>query len=228
MPERGAFIALEGIDGSGTTTHASRLVAALRQSGICVELTCEPSPGPVGMLLRQMLGAVGDQPRAGWAALALLFAADRAQHVEATILPALERGCWVVSDRYVLSSLVYQTTDAAQDETALSWVTALNSRVPRPDLTLVLDVCPEVAEERRSLRAAAREIFDDSATQQRLARAYAAAEQLVPGDRLVHIDAEGAVEQVAARILRAVHDAGLAGSQGRAWPSEGQVFAKPR
>ncbi|MBN1612175.1 MAG: dTMP kinase [Polyangiaceae bacterium] len=215
MPDRrGAFIALEGIDGSGTTTHAHRLVDALRQSGLGVELTCEPSRGPVGLLLRQLLGAVDDEPRAGWSTLALLFAADRAHHVEATILPALGSGCWVVSDRYVLSSLVYQSTDAAGDETALSWIAALNSRVPRPDLTLVLDVSPELAERRRRLRTTVREIFDDGETQQRLARAYAAAEELVPGDRLVHIDAEGAVEEVAERILSAVWDAGLAGSLG--------------
>jgi dTMP kinase len=212
---RGAFIALEGIDGSGTTTHARLLVAALRRSGLCVELTCEPSQGPVGLLLRQLLGAGDGERRAGWSTLALLFAADRAQHVEATIVPALQSGCWVVSDRYVLSSLVYQSTDGACDETALPWIVALNSRVPRPDLTLVLDVPPEVAEERRRLRATAREIFDDGETQQRLARAYAAAEQLVPGDRLVHIDADGAVEQVAERVLGAVRATGLAGSLGR-------------
>jgi dTMP kinase len=211
---RGAFIVLEGIDGSGTTTHARLLVAALRRGGLHVELTCEPSRGPVGLLLRQLLGAADDKPRAGWSTLALLFAADRSHHVEATILPALRSGCWVVSDRYVLSSLVYQSTDAGVDETALPWVVALNSRVPRPDLTVVLDVTPRVAEQRRRLRATVREIFDDSKTQQDLARAYAAAEQLVPGERLVHVDADGAVEQVAERVLRAVRDAGLAGSLG--------------
>jgi dTMP kinase len=211
---RGAFIVLEGIDGSGTTTHARLLVAALRRSGLRVELTCEPSRGPVGLLLRQLLGAVDGKPRAGWSTLALLFAADRTQHVEATILPALRNGCWVVSDRYVLSSLVYQSTDAAGDGTALPWVVALNSRVPRPDLTLVLDVSPEAAEERRRLRAAAREIFDDSETQWRLARAYATAEELVPGDRVVHINADGTVEEVAERVLGSVQDAGLAGSLG--------------
>jgi dTMP kinase len=212
---RGVFIALEGIDGSGTTTHADRLVTALRRSGLCVELTCEPSQGPIGQLLRKLLGAVEDRPPLRWSTLALLFAADRAHHVEATILPALQRGCWVVSDRYVLSSLVYQSTSAADDEGALAWIVALNSRVLRPDLTVVLDVSPEVAEQRRRSRAGAPDIFDDCGTQQRLAQAYAGAERLVPGDRLVHVDGDDAIERVAERIFSAVSGAGLTDSQGR-------------
>jgi dTMP kinase len=216
MPERkGAFIALEGIDGSGTTTHAGLLAAALQERGLRVELTCEPSRGPVGLLLRQLLSSADDRPPMGWTAMALLFAADRAHHVQSMILPALEDGCWVVSDRYVLSSLVYQSSTATGDEAALPWIVALNSRVPRPDLTLVLDLPPDVAEERRRSRDAAPELFDDSETQRRLARAYARAERLAPGDRLIHIDAHDEVERVAERILGAVRDSGLAGSLGR-------------
>lgn len=209
------FIVLEGIDGSGTTTHASLLVDALRQRGLRVDLTCEPSPGPVGVLLRSLLCAKEDSRAPGWSTLALLFAADRVHHAETTILPALQSGRWVVSDRYVLSSLVYQSTSAVGDASVLPWLVTLNGRVPRPDLTVVLDVSPEVAEVRRRTRIGAVDIFDDSETQQRLARAYANAEQLVPGDRLVHVDAHDAVERVAQRVLEAVEDAGLAISEGR-------------
>jgi dTMP kinase len=100
------FIALEGIDGSGTTTQKARLAAALRDRGLDVLETFEPSEGPLGTMARGMLR--GDDPAAP-DLLALVFAADRLEHLSRCIEPALAAGRTVICDRYVLSSLVYQS-----------------------------------------------------------------------------------------------------------------------
>src|SRR6516165_4543536 len=98
----GRFVVLEGIDGSGTTTQVARLADRLRGQGVLVRATREPSDGPVGTLVRQVLtGRVvvpgGRAP--GWATMALLFAADRMDHVESEIEPVVAQSGVVVSDR---------------------------------------------------------------------------------------------------------------------------------
>ena len=108
----GRFIVLEGIDGAGTTTQCARLAARLRAGKAPVRTTREPSDGPVGATIRQILagrvvGAGGRAP--GWATMALLFAADRADHIDAEIEPFLSTGGTVISDRYDASSLAYQS-----------------------------------------------------------------------------------------------------------------------
>lgn len=208
------FIVVEGIDGSGTTTHARLLADALRERGVEVEATFEPSDGPVGRLVREALAHPQAGATFGWAAMALLFAADRMDHAERTIVPALQSGRWVISDRFDLSSIVYQSLTATVDEPVIPWIRQLNGRVPRPDLTIVLDVAADVAEARRLQRGSAREMYDDSGLQERLARAYASAEQLVPGDRVVHVGAEEHLPVVARNVLDAVRTAGLLPEQG--------------
>src|SRR6185369_8913434 len=109
-PHRAIFVVLEGIDGSGTTTQLGRLQAYLERRGRAVHPTREPSTGPVGRLLREILlgqhRLPGGEPADGLA-MALLFAADRRDHVRREIEPALGAGRDVVSDRYLLSSLAY-------------------------------------------------------------------------------------------------------------------------
>jgi dTMP kinase len=202
---RGAFIVLEGIDGSGSTTQARLLVERLIGAGMDALFTCEPSDGPIGELIRRALQrrlstADGDPVGLDWATLSLLFAADRADHAERTILPALKTGRNVVSDRYDLSSLAYQsaTSDSAPD--VLSWIRQLNSRVLRPDLTFIVDVAAETAERRRLQRGAAAELFEVPELQRKLAEIYRMGEQLVPLDRVVHVDGEQDVASVAAEI----------------------------
>ena len=203
------FVVIEGIDGSGTTTHARLLTSWLAEQGLQVESTCEPSAGPVGRLVRDVLGGPSEAEPPGWAVMALLFAADRMDHAERTILPATRSGRWVICDRYDLSSLVYQSVTATTAEPVVAWIRELNLRVPRPDLTIVLDVAPEVAEQRRLRRGGSREIYDDAALQTRLANTYGRAEDLVPEDRVVHVRAELPVEAVAARVVEVVRATGL-------------------
>jgi len=190
------FIVLEGIDGSGTTTQLRALAARLRAARKTVVTTGEPTPGPVGLLLRQILEGKLGAGHFDWVTLALLFAADRAHHVQSLINPTVQQGAIVVCDRYDLSSRIYQSVTAPDPDTALPWVCALNDRVPRPDITFVLDVDPDLAEQRRAKRGADAELFEKAALQRRLAQAYGNAEHYVPNDRLAHVRGDKAIDEV--------------------------------
>jgi len=206
----GVFVVVEGIDGSGSTTHTKLLAKALRARGLKVVETCEPTPGPIGSLIRQVLqrrlivpDATG--PRAfAWSTMALLFAADRMDHLDTTIVPALREGAIVLSDRYDLSSLAYQSLTAPGGERVVPWIRELNAAALRPDLTIVIDVPVEVAEERRRARGGVEEMFETRDLQTRLSAVYADAERLVPNDKVTHVMGVGAVSDVAANILNAV------------------------
>lgn len=165
----GRFIAIEGIDGSGTTLQTRALAAWLRGRGHEVVETREPSGGPIGRLVRESLHV--DAAPLDPAALALLFAADRLDHVAREIEPARRRGAVVVSDRYLLSSLAYQGLDCDLD-----WVRTINRAAPAPDLYLFLRVPAEVAFARVQQRAAAGgaavERFDALELQRRIADLY--------------------------------------------------------
>ena len=162
---RGSLIALEGIDGAGTTTQARLLVDSLCQAGQRAHLTREPSDGPLGRLIRQVLRhQTGPVDRA---ALALLFAADRVDHLQREIEPMLAQGAHVVTDRYVYSSLAYQSMDLE-----LEWVATINTLAPEADLTIYLRVDPQTAAQRRGSRGAGAELFETDAQQQRICAIY--------------------------------------------------------
>lgn len=203
------FIVLEGIDGAGTTTQTRRLAQRLRHDGCQVVTTCEPSSGPVGNLIRQALERrlrlnANETIELDWATLALLFAADRSDHISRCIDPALRSGAYVICDRYDLSSYIYQSLTAPDPEQALRWVRELNRQLLRPDITLVLDVNPEVAERRRAKRGTEPELFERRSLQQRLAVAYRDGQNYVPGDRLVHLNGEVSATEVTERLYALV------------------------
>jgi dTMP kinase len=212
----GAFVVVEGIDGSGSTSVVAELTAHFRSRGRLVHATCEPSGGPFGVTIRQILSHAYEvpgrtAPSFGWATMALLFAADRLDHLEAEIMPHLSAGELVLSDRYDLSSLAYQSATAdpsgagrAGDGDPVAWIRALNAQARRPDLTLVLDVHPDVAAERRQHRGGKAELYEKLELQRRLAALYARAEELVIGDRVVHIDANLALPRVIAMSIEAI------------------------
>jgi dTMP kinase len=206
---RGRFLVLEGLDGAGTTTQAARLCEGLRREGRTVHVTAEPSGGPIGALVRQVLrgrlgggegGREGFDPRA----LALLFAADRLDHVNVEIAPKLAAGIDVVCDRFSLSSLAYQGAQLG----ALAWVAELNRAAARPDATLFLRVRPEVALRRRQAASVDREIFEVGAFQRKVARSYEEAIRRVrrAGERVIELDGEAPVDAVAGAVLAAVRD----------------------
>lgn len=137
----GCFVALEGGEGAGKSTQAQRLRVWLEHEGRDVVLTHEPGDSQVGRQLRSIVldPATGDiSPRTE----TLLYAADKAEHVESVVLPALRRGAVVVTDRYVDSTIAYQgggrDLSPEEVETIARWAT----RDVRPDLTVLLDLAP--------------------------------------------------------------------------------------
>lgn len=198
------FVVLEGIDGAGTTTQARRLVQALAASGQPAHLTREPSDGPVGTLIRQSLAGrlvLPSGSRLAPETLALLFAADRTDHLASEIGPLRARGVAVVCDRYVLSSIAYQG-----QELDPAFVEAANGKAHPPDLTLFLRVRPETAlVRRRAERHLGDELYEPLETQRRVAQAYEDAVARLGAAHRVHVvDGERPPDEVAAECLARV------------------------
>jgi dTMP kinase len=197
------LIVLEGLDGAGTTTQARRLVEHLHGRGVPAHLTREPSDGPIGRLIREMLTghhALPDQSIAQ-STFGLLFAADRLDHLQREVEPKLAAGVTVVSDRWYHSSLAYQGTGADRD-----WIATLNSRARRPDLTIFLQVRPEIAAQRRVAAGRVQELFDDLRMQQDVDAGYRATitELTALGERIEIVDGELPADQVLQQIVRLV------------------------
>jgi dTMP kinase len=203
----GRFISLEGGEGAGKSTQLKALAAALRGRGLEVVETREPGGSPGAEAIRKLLLEGGDDR---WTpeGEALLFAAARADHVARTIRPALERGAWVLSDRFLDSSLAYQGGAAGVGMDAVRALHAIGSRGFLPDRTLLLELPPQAAGERLSVRDA-----DGSdriggrggGFHDRVAAAFAALAEAEP-DRFRRIEAGGTAEEVTARLLAAVED----------------------
>ena len=204
---RGRFISLEGGEGAGKSTQLKALARALRGYGLEVAETREPGGSPGAEAIRELLLEGGDDR---WTpeAEALLFAAARADHVAKTIRPALDRGAWVLSDRFLDSSLAYQ---GGADGIGIDTVRRLHeigSRGFLPDRTLLLELPPEAVSERLSVRDA-----DGSdriggrggGFHERVAQAFAQLAKEEP-TRFRRVDAGGAPEEVTARLLAAIED----------------------
>ena len=206
----GRFVVIEGIDGAGTTTQVARLVDRLRKSNVDARGTREPSDGPVGTLIRQVLAGrvvVPGGRAPGWATMALLFAADRVDHVEAEIEPALEHGAVIVSDRYDASSLAYQSvTSGGGGDAAVEWIATLNRQARRPDLTIVLDVPADVAAARRQARGEPAQLYEHNEVQRQLVVFYKNLARYLPKDRVVLVDALASAEDVAERVFAAYQE----------------------
>jgi dTMP kinase len=170
--DNGCFIVFEGIDGSGKTEQYRRLVKSLEKRRYDLVATKEPTvDSPIGKLIRSVLFK---QERVVEEALALLFAADRVDHTERRIKPALERGAVVVSDRYVYSSLAYQSRGMGR-ELDLEWVRLINRYAIQPDVVIYLDVAPEVGQSRLSngqVRVKDHTYFESLAQQERIRSVY--------------------------------------------------------
>jgi dTMP kinase len=170
------LIVLEGVDGAGKGTQLALLRDALIARGRNVHVTAEPSTLPIGALLRKYLRRELTEAVPGPAGMALLFAADRMQHVEHEILPHLADGDVVLCDRYVASSIAYQaattTEDDAQRDARMKWIAEINARARTPDLTFVLDLDPTAAAMRIARRGSESELFEHVEMQRRVRRNY--------------------------------------------------------
>ena len=205
MDKRGRFVVLEGIDGAGTTTQVTRLAERLRAAKVPVRTTREPSDGPIGTLVRQVLTGrmvVPGGRAPGWTTMALLFAADRMDHVEAEIEPFVAEGGVMISDRYDASSLAYQSVMSGHEgKGAVEWIRSLNSFAKRPDLTIVLDLTAEAAAERRESRGEAAQLYEQNEVQRALVAFYKDLAKHMPRDRVALVDANGTRDEVHARIF---------------------------
>jgi len=205
MANRGGFFVLEGLDGSGTTTQGSRLMERLRDRGVSCSLTREPTGHPVGRLIRDALsGALVAGEGLGKitlseAALCLLFAADRIEHSE-DIQTLRAAGTHVISDRYVLSSIAYQSRDPAISPER---VIEVNRGIAIPDITFLLDVPVDECLKRLGQRDDARTVYERRDTLEDIAKGYEATLALYRQHygRLERIDGTQPIDAVTNEII---------------------------
>lgn len=202
-PSRGKFITFEGGEGTGKSTQARLLQAALQQRGLGVALTREPGGAPGAELIRKLL-VEGEAAR--WDAMSealLLFAARRA-HLRETIIPALNRGEWVICDRFTDSTFAYQgdAGGLGRDVIARLAEIALDADTPSPDITIILDIPVELGLARAHLRGGPENRFESLGAEfhQRLRDSFLQIAKREPG-RCVLIDAAPPPEAVAGAIL---------------------------
>lgn len=202
---RGMFIALEGGEGAGKSTQARMLAAALESRGIACVVTREPGGTPGAEAIRALLLGVEGE---GWnpRAEALLFAAARSDHVERLIRPAVAAGQWVICDRFVDSSRAYQGGGGGLSDAEVLDLHRIGSQGLLPDLTLLIEVSPDVAVARTRVRdgdAPDRIGGRDAAYHAKVAAAFSAMADAEPA-RFRRIDGDGTAEQVHERIVVAL------------------------
>jgi dTMP kinase len=178
---RGVFIVVEGLDGAGISTQIGRPRRWLADRGVTAEITKEPSPGPLGAVIRQ---AIEGRVALGEKVLALAFAADRLDHLENEvkgIRQHLDAGRWVICDRYVLSSLAYQGAADVESD----WLLAINKFALEPDVTIFIETPAAVCAERIRLRSSSLELYHDIRQLEKVQRVYRKA--LGDGDLIGHL-----------------------------------------
>jgi dTMP kinase len=199
----GVFIAFEGGEGVGKTTQIRLLGGWLREHGVATTETREPGATPLGAKIRALLLGVEEaapSPRSE----ALLFAADRAHHVDTVIRPALEGGRVVLTDRYVDSSLAYQGAGRSLPVDEVRRLSQWATGGLRPDLTVLLDVDPEIGLRRVDERAAADRLEQESLEfHHRVRKAFHSLAEASPGRYLV-ISADSPPEEIAVKVRTAV------------------------
>ena len=194
MKKKGLFICIEGLDGSGKTTHAHRIVRNLQKKGFDAIYTTEPSRGELGKFIRASV--LQGKKRVPRVVEALLFAVDRVEHLEKMVKPALEEGKIVISDRCVYSSLAYQGA-AGLD---LEWIEEINRMALPPDLAVYIDVPPEVVVERIRRKKSVMERLE---TQRKVREVYM---KYVKNGKLVPVDGDKRKGEVTRNILNVILD----------------------
>ena len=192
MKGKGLFICVEGLDGCGKTTQTKLLVRKLRKIGWDAVYTAEPSRGKIGQFIKKY--CLHGEKRTFPIVEALLFAADRFEHVEREVIPALNEGKIVVSDRYVYSSLAYQGATGLD----LKWIEMINEHAIRPDLAIFVDVEPEAVIKRLKPK---KSVMENLETQRKVREVYV---KFVEKGELVRIDGNKSTKEVADDVLKVV------------------------
>jgi dTMP kinase len=203
---RGKFITFEGIDGSGKSTQLRMLASDLRVKGLNVLTTMEPGGTPLGRRLRESF--LETEENVSPLAELLLFAADRAQHIDFLIKPEMEEGKIVISDRYADATLAYQGAGRGFPERLVNQVIKLATGGLKPDLTLFFDVSIDKALMRTNSRGESGEKknrMDLETTEfyERVRTSYLQIAGKEP-DRFVTIDGNRSVEEIHAQVLQIV------------------------
>jgi dTMP kinase len=201
---RGRFITFEGGEGAGKSTQVKRLVARLEARGREIVATREPGGSPGAESIRDLV-LRGDADRWSPVTETLLMYASRRDHIERVIRPALERGAWVVCDRFADSTRAYQGAAGGTDPHLISALETYILEGTRPDLTLVFDLPPEIGLERAHARAGAEMRFESKGMtfHERLRASFLEIARSEP-DRCTVIDARAGVDDVEAQVWRAV------------------------
>jgi len=148
---RGSFITLEGIEGSGKSTSLETITKTLSDHNINFILTKEPGGGPLGQYLRALL--LDKSSRISPDTELLLMMADRKDHIDNYVIPNLEKGIWIISDRYLDSTYAYQGGGRQIDTSKIDKLVSLLD-LPIPDLTILFDLAPSIALKRAQKRSA--------------------------------------------------------------------------
>lgn len=201
--QRGKFITFEGGEGTGKSTQARLLAERLENSGISAILTREPGGTALGEDIRALI--LKDRPQDPLTEL-LLFAAARAEHMTSVIRPALDDGTWVISDRFIDSTRVYQGKLYAIEPEFIATLEKYTVGHDLPDLTLILDLAPEAGLERAASRGTlSRYDAERIETHETLRRGFLEIAES-EADRCILIDGNLPAESVATAVWQAVHE----------------------
>ncbi len=189
----GSFISFEGLDGSGCSTQAYFLKRYFMFKKRACLLTKEPTNNLIGGLIR---GQLTHEWKSSMKCLQLLFAADRAHHLEKEIEPALKKNFVVISDRYKFSSIAFGSL-----KTDVDWLTKINEKFRDPDLTILLKVSPETSIKRIKSRLSF-ELFEEKRKLEKVCEVY----ENFTGGNIVPIDGEKPIEEVHEEVVQIVNE----------------------
>lgn len=191
----GKFIVIEGLDGSGSSTQIFRVADFLKENGKKIHITKEPTNNLIGGLIRgQLSGDWKSSPEC----LQLLFAADRAHHLEKEIIPLLKKGITVVSDRYFFSTVAFGSAEIKDRK----WLININDRFIFPDLTILIKVSPEICVKRMRESRFKVELFEERKKLEKTWRGY---EKLAKEfDNIKIIDGEKSIQEISYEILNLI------------------------
>ncbi|MEM5772823.1 MAG: dTMP kinase [Candidatus Aenigmatarchaeota archaeon] len=199
MP-KGVFIVLEGIDGSGKSSQSKLLFDFLQKNKIDSILTHEPTDGDIGSLLTNKYLKEVDLPLVD----AFLFAADREEHLKKVIIPALDQGKVVISDRYYHSTLAYQQAQGLE----LEFLLELNKKFIKPDLTIIIDLEPEIAVDRiekdKNRKMEDRKKFEKVEFLKKVRNNFLKLKEILKDEKIVVIDGSKTKEEVFEALISEV------------------------